>query len=200
MNNSKEFLDFINQQDVIKSSDAAKKGFHRQYIKRFYEKGLLLKLSRGVYIPANKPITENISFAEVAKNSPNSVICLLSALRFHNLTTQSPHQVWIAINHKSHPPKIDGLSLHVNYFSDKSLSLGVQEHIIAGVNVKIFSPAKTVVDCFKFRNKIGLDVAIEALKDSWHQRKVTLAQLWHFAKSSRMQNVIRPYLEAISHG
>lgn len=149
-------------------------------------------------MPSDAPIKENISLIEVAKKAPNAVVCLLSALHFHDLTTQSPHEVWIAIGHKTHSPKLDGISIHENYFSSKALGLGVEEHIIAGVKVKVFSAAKTVIDCFKFRNKIGLDIAIEALKDCWHKRKATLAQLWYCAKACRMQTVMRPYLEVIT--
>jgi len=200
MRKVEELRQFIQNKEILKVADMVKEGFPREYIKRLHKEGSLLKLSRGIYIPSHVPIKENLSFAEVAKRVPNSVICLLSALHFHGLTTQSPFEVWIAIGHKIHSPKLDGVSLHVNYFSNKLLGLGVEEHIIAGVNVKIFSPAKTVVDCFKFRNKIGLDIAIEALKDCWQQRKATLTQLWYFAKACRMQNIIRPYLEVVTNG
>jgi len=200
MRKIEELCQILKNQEIIKTSDMVKLGFSREYIKRLYQQGLLIKLSRGIYMPSGRPIRENLSLAEVAKRAPNSVICLLSALRFHSLTTQSPHEVWIAIEHKTHPPKLDATPIHVNYFSGKALAIGVEEHIIAGVNVKIFSAAKTVIDCFKFRNKVGLDVAIEALKDCWYQRKASLAQLWHFAKSCRMQNVIRPYLEVVTNG
>lgn len=195
-----KFLQLIKEQGIIKTVDIVKQGFPREYVKRFYEQGLLLKLSRGIYISSDIPIEENISLAEVSKKVPNGVICLLSALRFHNLTTQSPYEVWTAIGHKIHPPKLDGVSLHVNYFSDKSLGLGVEEHNIAGVKVKVFSAAKTVVDCFKFRNKIGIDIAIEALKDCWRQGKCDLEELWFYAKTCRMQNIMRPYLEVITNG
>jgi len=198
MRKVEELRHLILSKEIIKTADIVKEGFPREYIKRLYEQGLLIKLSRGIYIPSNAPIKENLSLAEVAKRVPNAVICLLSALRFHGLTTQSPFEVWIAINHKTHPPKLNSTSIHVNYFSGKNLSLGVEEHIISSVKVKVFSAAKTVIDCFKFRNKIGLDIAIEALKDCWHKRKATLAELWQFAKACRMQNVIRPYLEVIT--
>ncbi|KAF0241474.1 MAG: hypothetical protein FD167_4003 [bacterium] len=197
---AEKLLQLIKKQGMIKTTDIVKQGFSREYIKRFYDQGLLVKLSRGIYMLSDAPIKENLSLAEVSKRVPNGVICLLSALRFHGLTTQSPYEVWVAIGHKTHPPKLDSTSIHVNYFSSKALDLGVEEHIIAGVNVKIFSAAKTVIDCFKFRNKIGLDIAIEALKDCWYQHKSTLAELWHFAKACRMQNVIRPYLEVVTNG
>jgi hypothetical protein len=126
-------------------------------------------------------ISESISLAEVAKRVPNAVVCLISALQFHNLTTQIPHRVWIAIENKNWKPKFDYPLLEVVRFSGRALSFGVEEHEVNRVPVKVYSPAKTVADCFKFRNKIGLDVAMEALRETWRSRKATMDELWEAA-------------------
>ncbi len=126
------------------------------------------------------------------------MVCLLSALQNHHLTTQAPFEVWLAIAEKARLPKIEYPPLRVVRFSGPSLSFGIEEHEVDGVRVRVYSPAKTVADCFKYRNKIGLDVAIEALRDCLRQRKATRDELWSAAKVCRMSNVMRPYLEAVT--
>jgi len=145
---------------------------------------------------ADVDATENHTLAEASKKVPHGVICLLSALRFHGLTTQAPFEVWIAIGGKAWRPRADYPPLRIFHFSDSSLNSGVEMHQIEGVSVKVFNPAKTVVDCFKYRNKIGLDVAIEALRDCRRQRKCDHNEIWRYAKLLRVSNVMRPYLEA----
>jgi len=151
-----------------------------------------------MYELPNADVTENHSLAEACRRVPHGVICLLSALRFHDLTTQSPFQVWMAIDYKARQPRMDGLQLRVVRFSGKALTSGVEEHMIEGVEVKVYCPAKTVADCFKYRNKIGLDVAIEALRDCKQQRLCTNDDLWQYAKVCRMTKVMRPYLEVMA--
>jgi predicted transcriptional regulator of viral defense system len=126
------------------------------------------------------------------------VICLLSALRFHELTTQAPFEVWIAIAEKAWRPRVEYPRLRIVRFSKAALSEGVKEHKLEGVPVRVFEPAKTVADCFKYRNKIGLDVAIEALRECWRERRCSMDDLWHFADVCRVQNAMRPYLEALA--
>jgi predicted transcriptional regulator of viral defense system len=125
------------------------------------------------------------------------VFCLLSALRFHDLTTQSPHDVWIAIGPKAWRPRVDGPKIRVFRFSGAALTEGVETHTIEGVTVKVYGVAKTVADCFKFRNKVGLDVALEALRESWRERRASMDDLWLYAKVCRVSNVMRPYLEGL---
>jgi predicted transcriptional regulator of viral defense system len=125
------------------------------------------------------------------------VVSLLSALRFHNLTTQSPFEVWLAIGEKAWRPRMEYPPLRIVRFSQATLSAGVEKHQIEGVTVPVYSPAKTVADCFKYRNKIGLDVAIEALRECWSSRRCTMDDLWHYADICRVQNVMRPYLESL---
>jgi predicted transcriptional regulator of viral defense system len=129
---------------------------------------------------------------------PHGVVCLLSALRFHRLTTQAPFEVWLAIGEKAWRPKLDYPPLHIVRFSGPALTTGVEEHIVQGVTVRVTDPARTVVDCFKYRNKIGLDVALEALRDCWRQKKATMDQLHRAAQARRMPNVMRPYLESLT--
>jgi predicted transcriptional regulator of viral defense system len=129
---------------------------------------------------------------------PRGVICLLSALRFHNLTTQNPFEVWMAIPHKAWRPKGEGVRLRLMHLSGHALTSGVEEHRIEGVPVRVFNPAKTVADCFKFRNKIGLDVALEALRDYRRKHRSGMDELWRFAKVCRVTAVMRPYLEALA--
>jgi predicted transcriptional regulator of viral defense system len=134
---------------------------------------------------------------EVALRVPRGVVCLLSALRFHELTTQAPYQVWLAIPHKSTAPRLDYPPLRIVRADCLRLTSGVETHIIDGVQVNVFCIGRTVIDCFKFRNKIGIDVALEALSEAWQNGRVSSDELWRYAKICRVQNIIRPYLEAL---
>jgi predicted transcriptional regulator of viral defense system len=135
--------------------------------------------------------------AQAGKRVPQGVVCLLSALRFHELTTQAPSQVWLALRAKSWQPQVDYPPLRVVWFSGEAFTAGIEEHLIEGVPMRIYSLAKTVADGFKYRNKIGLDVALEALRDAWRQRLVTMDDLWHFAQIDRVARIMRPYLESL---
>ena len=182
----------------LRTRDLTARGFDRVQLRQAVEKGLLELAGRGLYRPPEADITEHHTLAEVAKRVPDGVICLLSALRFHGLTTQSPHQVWITIPHKAWHPRLDNVGLRVMRSSGAALSEGVETHVIEGVPVKIYQPAKTVADCFKFRNKIGLDVALEALREVWRARRVTMTELEHYARIDRMARVINPYLASLT--
>jgi predicted transcriptional regulator of viral defense system len=153
-------------------------------------------MGRGIYIPADAEISENVGLAQAAKRVPHGIVCLLSALQFHDLGTQSPFEVWMAIERKSAKPQIDYPPLRIVRFSGIALTEGIEKHLIDGVEVKIFNKAKTIADCFKYRNKIGLDVALEALKDCRQRRLCTNDQLWKYAKICRVANVMKPYFEA----
>ncbi len=149
-------------------------------------------------MPADAPLNENAALAEVALRVPSGVICLLSALQFHGLTTQLPHQVWVAVPLRANTPRLDYPPIRAVHLSGNAFAAGVEEQLIGSSTVRIYCPAKTVVDCFKFRNKIGIDVAIEALRDCWNKRSATLDELWRYAKICRVANVMRPYLEGIT--
>ena len=185
-------------QPLVRSSDLEARGIPRQYLLRMYRQGLLRRAARGVYALADSPVSEHHSLAVVAKIVPHAVVCLLSALRFHGLTTQDPHQIWIAIDNKARRPSLDSPSLRVVRFSGKALTEGIVTHTIEGVPVRIYSAAKTIADCFKYRYKIGIDVAVEALKDALRHKRTTIDEIHRFAKVCRVDQVIRPYLEAIA--
>lgn len=182
---------------ILRVRDVAAMGIHPEYLRRLTAEGILTRGARGIYYLADADITEHHTLAEVCKRVPGGVICLLSALQFHNLTTQSPWSVWLAIDRKARKPRIEYPPLQIMRFSGPALTEGVEVHRIEGVAVKVFTPAKTVVDCFKYRNKIGLDVALEAVKDYLRAHRGGMDALWHFAKICRVANVMRPYLEAI---
>jgi len=183
---------------ILRPRDLQAYGIPREYLRRLHARGLLERVGRGLYVLPDADITEHHTLAEVAKKVPGGVVCLISALRFHDLTTQAPFDVWFAIGEKARRPKIEYLPVRYVRFSGLAFTEGIEEHQIEGVAVRIYNPAKTVVDCFKYRNKIGLDIAIEALKDCRRQRKCEIDQIWHYAMICRVANVIKPYLEAIS--
>jgi predicted transcriptional regulator of viral defense system len=167
------------------------------YLTRLYQQGLLHRTSRGVYTLSDAEPTENHDLAEASKRVPHAVICLLSALRLHGLTTQAPFEVWLAIDRKARLPRVDHPPLHVVRFSGPALTEGVEQRTIEGVSVRVTTPARTVVDCFAYRNKIGLDVALEALRDCWRGKRATMNDLHAAAKARRMEKVMRPYLESL---
>ena len=150
-----------------------------------------------MYALPERQQSENQQLAEVSTRAPNATYCLLTALRFHRVTTQSPSEIWLAIANKARAPKIDYPPLRVIRFSGDSLTEGVEEHTVDRVTIRVYSVAKTVADCFKYRNKIGLDVALEALKECRRERRASNDELWHFAKVCRVANVMRPYLESV---
>jgi predicted transcriptional regulator of viral defense system len=197
MTKVQKVLEYVRKTGIVRPRDLSTIGMPQDYLWRLHKRALLERLGRGLYTIPGAEATEHHSLAEVCKRVPNSVICLLSALRFHEMTTQNPFEIWIAIDVKAREPKIDGLQLRVVRFSGKSLSEGVEKHTLEGVQVRIYSPGKTVTDCFKFRNKIGRDVAIEALRECLSQHKATADEIWKYAKICRVTQVIRPYLEAI---
>ena len=185
------------QAGVVRARDLARHGIARQYLQLAVKNGLLSRVSRGLYVSKEASVTEKHSFAAAAKRVPHGVICLLSALRFHDLTTQSPFEVWIAIGEKARTPKLENPPLRVVRFSRRTLEFRAMRHRIEGVEVRVFTPAKTVADCFKFRNKIGLDVALEALRETFRHKKASMDELWEAAKICRVANVMRPYLESL---
>jgi predicted transcriptional regulator of viral defense system len=198
MDRKERILELAKQMGLIRPRDVEAAGIHREYLLRLYRDGYLARVGRGLYALPGTQTSESISLAEVAKRVPNAVICLISALQFHNLTTQIANRVWIAIENKKWEPEFDYPPLELVRFSGRAFSFGVEEHQVNRVPVKIYSPAKTVADCFKFRNKIGLDVALEALRETWRSRKATIDELWEAAKVCRVANVMRPSLEAIT--
>jgi predicted transcriptional regulator of viral defense system len=187
----------VRKAGVLRPRELAAAGIPRAVLSRLEQQGKIRRIGRGLYTLADAPATEHLDLIEVSKRVPNGVICLISALQFHEMTTQLPHEVWIAVANKIHDPRIDHPPVRVVRFSQAALTFGVETHKIHGVSVRITSPAKTVADCFKFRNKVGTDVAVEALKEFRRARKGKLDDLWEAAEVCRVVNVMRPYLEAL---
>ena len=190
-------MQYVRRKGIVRPRDLEALGIPREYLLRLYRQGKLSRTGRGIYTLPDAAVTERHSYAEVTKRVPEAVLCLLSALAFHELTTQSPAAVWIALGKGARKPAILSPSLRVVRLTEPSLSEGVEKHRVEGVSVRVYSAAKTVADCFKFRNKIGLDIAIEALKDCLRQKKATISDIYRYAKICRVSNVIRPYMEAL---
>ncbi|MEO8563045.1 MAG: AbiEi antitoxin N-terminal domain-containing protein [bacterium] len=182
---------------VTRSSDLERAGISRTAIARLVSAGQIERVARGLYRAPESPISERSDLAAAARLAPAGVVCLLSALRFHGLTTQNPFEVWLAIDRKSWRPRVAHPPLRLVYLSGLSLTEGVEEHSVVRVRVRVFSAAKTVADCFKFRNKIGTDVAVEALRAYRRLHPKRLDALWRFAEVDRVASVMRPYLESI---
>jgi predicted transcriptional regulator of viral defense system len=181
----------------VRPKELEARGLSRVQLRKMLDQGLLQKTQRGLYTAKNFAFDAHVSLAEVAARSPKAVICLLTALRFHELTTENPSVVYVMLPPGIKAPRIEHPRLDVSWSSALTLASGIEEHVICGVKVKITSPAKTVVDCFKYRSKVGINVAIEALRDAWHKRLVTTDELWKLATLNRMTNVMRPYLDSI---
>jgi predicted transcriptional regulator of viral defense system len=193
---SERALHLGEQQALFRSRDAAKAGISRTALSRLVERGQLVRVARGVYRLPEAREVDSIAAFSIAH--PGAVLCLLSALALHGLTTQSPRQIWLAIGNKATAPRSDFPPLQVVRMADTSLRQGVQEVVIDGVPVRVTDPARTVADCFKFRSRVGLDVALEALRVAWDTRAVTMDDLWTAAQQVRMTNVMRPYLESLA--
>jgi predicted transcriptional regulator of viral defense system len=194
---SEEVLKLIKRKGVLRPRDLDVPSIPRTYLQRLYQRGLVIKIGRGLYTLPGIRVTEHHTFAEAAKRVSNGILCLLSALSFHGLTSQAPFEVWMVIDRKSRLPKVDYPSIRFVRFSDKALTEGIEEHVIDGVQVKVYNAPKTVADCFKYRNKIGTDVALEALRDCWSQRKCTMDEIWKYSRICRVEKVMKPYIQAL---
>ena len=183
---------------LLRARDVTQQGLPTIALTRLVQAGKLERVARGLYGLPGAEISEHRSLAEVSARVPRAVVCLLSALRVHEIGTQAPFEVWIAIPQHMVTPRLDQPAIRVVRMGDVALAEGVERLHIDGVEVPVFNAARTIVDCFRFRNKIGLDVAIEALRDGWSQRKFTLDDLWRHATRGRVANVMRPYIEAIT--
>jgi len=182
---------------VIRVKDAAGAGIHSQYITNLVSRGIMEKITRGTYALLDGPFTEHQTAVEVCARVPRGVLCLLTALQFHGLTTQLPHQVWLAIPRSMQTPKFKGLPVRYIKYSQATYEKGIETYDIEGAKIKVYNVPKTITDCFKFRNTVGVDVAIEALREGWHDRRFQVAELTEYAELSRVWNVIRPYAETI---
>ena len=190
-------IDLVRRQPVIRPRDLKQHGLPKDYLYILAREGVIERVGRGLYQWPNTDLGRHHSLVEICKQVPNAVVALLSALNYHNMTTQNPHQIWLAINRKAWRPTISYPPVRFVTMSAESLNAGVETHFIEGVSIRVFNPAKTVVDCFKYRGKVGLDVALEALREGWSARKFTIDELQHYAKICRVQKVMQPYLESL---
>jgi predicted transcriptional regulator of viral defense system len=198
MTEAERTLDLVKRFGLVRPKDLNQHGIPVIYLRRLLHRGELVQPARGVYAVAGHEPTLHHSLAMVSKRIPRGVVCLLSALAYHEIGTQLPSVVWLAIDQRSRPLVTTDLPAKIVRFGAQSLVEGVEEHSVEGVTMRITNPAKTVADCFKFRNKVGLDIAVEALKDAWRRRKVTMAELDRFAATNRVTHVMRPYLEMLT--
>jgi predicted transcriptional regulator of viral defense system len=190
-------IDLAKKMGTIRIKDLLDRGIHPEFARRLFNKGLFVRSGRGLYVLADSEITEFHNFAMIGKRVPKGVICLTSALRFHNIGTQMPRKVWLALERGSAQPRLSYPPMSIIRLSGPCFSEGIDEHQIEGVAVKIYNPAKTVADCFKFRNRIGLEAAMEAARECLREQKATSDDVYHYAKICRAWNVMKPYLEAI---
>jgi predicted transcriptional regulator of viral defense system len=195
---SDRLLALARQRGVLRPRDLEPEGLSRETLRRLTAAGDLERRGRGLYVVADAATSEHEMLAAASARVPHAVVCLLSALRFHELTTQNPSEVWLAIDHKARTPAVRDLPLRIVRFSGKARVKGIEEHEVDGVTVRIYNPAKTVADCFKYRRKIGTDVALEALRDCWRSKRCTMDELWRYAAACRVTNVMRPYLETVA--
>jgi predicted transcriptional regulator of viral defense system len=192
-----KLLSLARRSGVIRPGDLRAHGIAPVYLTRLVRIGALVRVGRGLYSLADGTPSRDRTIVEAARQVPRGVVCLLSALRLHGLTTQMPPAVWMAIDVKARRPRAAGPPLEVVRMSGRALTEGIEERVLEGVRVRVYGPAKTVADCFKFRNKIGVDVAVESLRD-YRRRRGSVDELLRYAEICRVARVLRPYLEAVS--
>ena len=192
-----KILKLARRRQGVTAREIAAAGLHRQVLTRLVEAHQLERVVRGVYRIPDQPFTEHHGLALVSSSIPHGVICLLSALQFHQLGTQLPSEVWIAIDRRARRPALKYPPLRVLRFSGAALSKGIETHRIEGQTVRVYNITKTLADCFKYRHKIGIDVVLEALREAWRSRRFTMEELDRYAAICRVQRVMRPYLEAL---
>ncbi len=191
-------LQLIQRLGIARPADLEAHGIPRGQLYRLVRAGLVERQARGIYVASRHSYTAEHTLAQVAKRIPSGVFCLLTALRFHGLTTQAPAEVWIALPEKARKPRLDYPRLRVARFSGAALTEGIETHRLEKVDVRVYSAAKTVADCFKYRNKVGIDVAVEALRDFGRHRRGGATELARFARICRVTRVMQPYMDAIA--
>ena len=193
---SDHILDLAQRQRLLSAADVRAHGWSPQLLIKLEQSGKLQRITRGLYSLPDSPITEHQSLIEVCRRVPKAVVCLLSALQFHEIGTQLPFEVWIALPEATQTPALDNPALRIARLRGEAYSEGIETLVEHGSTIRVYSVAKTITDCFKFRHKVGLDVALEALKDAWQQRKLDMNQVTRFARINRVEKVMQPYLEA----
>ncbi len=191
-------LRYVQNHGMVRPRDLEAIGVDRRVLKRLFDRGELVRRSRGVYIMPDHETTRHTDLAAVCARAPRVTVCLISALDFYELTTQVAHAVWVMIDRAGRRPKIEQPRIRIVYASGEALTAGIETHEIEGVAVAITTPAKTVADCFKYRDRVGQDVAIEALRDCLRQGKASPAEIFEMAKIDRVAKTVRPYIEALT--
>lgn len=191
-------LTLAHSRPLLRARDLKARGIPTIALTRLVAAGKIERVARGLYSQPSRAISAHRSLAEACLRVPRGVICLLSALRVHEIGTQAPFEVWMAIPQRMVAPRLDQPALRVIRMSGTALTEGIETIAVDGVRVPVFNPAKTVSDCFKYRNKIGLDVALEALHEGWRQKRFTMDELSRYATINRVANVMRPYLESLT--
>lgn len=192
-----QVINFVRDHSVVRPRDLKELHLPKDYLHILAKEKIIEKLGRGLYQWPDKDIGEYQSLVEVSKLAPKAIVTLLSALNFHKMTTQNPYEIWLAIDRKDWRPVISYPPVRYVTMSGCALHEGVEKHNIDGVFVQVYCPAKTVVDCFKYRNKVGLDVALEALRGGWSAQKFTMDELLKYAKICRVKKIMQPYLESL---
>lgn len=191
-------IDELSRKGILRTREIVALGVSREHLRKMVDSGKVIRVSRGLYTLPGHELSIHHSLAQAAKLVPQGVVCLLSALRFHDLTSQSPHEIWIAVDNRQWKPKVDDPPLRIVRFSGKALTEGVEEHRVEGVPIRVYSPAKTVADCFKYRNKIGLEVALEALQEGWRNKRFSMDELYRYAGVCRVTRIMQPYIEMLT--
>jgi predicted transcriptional regulator of viral defense system len=197
-NHADKLLCLTEAQPAVSARELAAAGVPPRVLSRAAARGQLRRVGRGLYAGTAASPSSHQSVIEVTKQAPKAVVCLLSALEIHEVGVQAPFEVWIALPAGSHAPKITGTAIRVTRLSGAAFSEGIETVVLDGAPVRVYSLAKTITDCFKLRSKVGLEVALEALREGWRARKVSMDELWRYAQINRMTNVMRPYLEALT--
>ena len=190
-------LELAHRQRLLSAADLRSHGWSPQLLLKLHRTGQLQRVSRGLYSLPDSEVTEHQSLAEVCRRVPKAVVCLLSALQFHEIGTQLPHEIWIALPEATQAPALDYPSLRIARLRGEAYSEGIETIVEHGSMIRVYSLAKTITDCFKFRHKVGLDVALEALKEAWRQRRLNIDEVTRYAKINRVARVMQPYLETV---
>jgi len=197
MTKMEQVIELVRKRKIVRPRDLKSQGLPIDYLYVLASRGIIEKISRGLYQWPEAELSQHQAFAEACKLAPRATVTLLSALTFHGVTTQNPFEVWLAIDHKGWRPRINYPPVRYVMMSGQSLVEGIETHSIDGVQVNIFCLAKTIADCFKFRNKIGLDVALEALTEGWKQQKFTMNSLMKYAEICKVKRIMLPYVESL---
>lgn len=197
-NHADKLLRLARAQPVVSARELSAAGVPPRVLSRMAASGRMRRVGRGLYTGSEASPSVHQSVIEVTKQAPQAVVCLLSALEIHEVGVQAPFEVWIALPAGTHAPRGTGTAIRVTRLSGAAFSEGIETVKLDGAPVRVYNLAKTITDCFKLRSKIGLDVALEALREAWKARKVTMDDLSRYAKVNRMSNVMRPYLEALT--